>query len=92
MSPDLRIGVGYLTLTDVTLKGNRATIDVRSQAIAGEHPGHDILEYIKSAPTDIEFEIHVPHVAKPFVKKLEEIGLKVTLNKVNENHYYLIVK
>lgn len=79
-------------LLNVELKGNRAIIDVRVQAIAGEHPGRDILKYVKSAPKDIEFEIHVPHGAKPLVKKLEDIGMKVTTNKVNENHYYLVVR
>ena len=81
-----------IQLLDVTLTGNRAIIDVRVQAVAGEHPGHDILKYVKSAPKDIEFEIHVPHEAKPLVKKLEGIGMKVTTNKVDENHYYLIAK
>ncbi|GGM29582.1 hypothetical protein GCM10011351_14600 [Paraliobacillus quinghaiensis] len=74
----------------VKLKGNRAIIDVRVQAAAGEHPGNDILKYVESAPKDIEFEIHVPHEAKPLVKKLEGIGMNVTTNKVDENHYYLI--
>ncbi|WP_138417769.1 amino acid decarboxylase [Aquibacillus sediminis] len=78
-------------MIDIQLEGKRAIIDVRLQALAGEHPGNDVINYIKKSPSDRDFEIHVPHKANPLLKKLEDIGMNVIRHKVKEDHYYLII-
>jgi len=78
-------------MLDVQMEGKVAVIDVRERALKGEHPGDELIEYIRQAPNDIVFEIHVPHEAKPLVKKLDGIGMNVILNKVTDGHYYLVV-
>lgn len=77
-------------MIDVQIKGKVAIIDVREQALRKEHPGNEVLEYIKNAPANLTFEIHVPHEAKPLIKKLESRGMDVQQHKVQKDHYYII--
>lgn len=78
-------------MLEVRMEGKVVVIDVRKRALRGEHPGNEVMDYIKKSPVDMIFEIHVPHEAKPLVKKLEEeIGMVVQPNKVEEGHYYLV--
>ncbi|WP_461183488.1 amino acid decarboxylase [Virgibacillus kimchii] len=76
-------------MLDVKMEGELAIIDVRKQALKKEHPGDKVLEFIDQAHVGIVFEIHVPHKAQPLVEKIEEMGLKVSTNKLEEDHYYL---
>jgi len=75
----------------VKLEGNLAVIDVRQQALKKEHPSDKVLDYIRQAPSHTVFEIHVPHMAQPLVEKLEDLGMEVSRNKIETNHYYLVV-
>ena len=65
----------------------KAIIDLRERILNGEHPRHEVFDFVKSSPEETIFEIHVPRPAKPLRDGLEEMGLNVSLDELDEEHF-----
>ncbi|WP_062354451.1 DUF2249 domain-containing protein [Bacillus kwashiorkori] len=79
-------------MLDVEKIGDLVKIDVRERALRGEHPGHEVMEYIKQAPNNLTIEVHVPHEPTPLMMKLEMLGYEMSVNKISDEHFCLVVK
>jgi hypothetical protein len=77
-------------MLEVAYDGNIAIIDVRERIRQGEHPRHEILNFVKNANRATVVEVHLPHPAPPLVAGLESIGINAIVNKLGPNHYRLM--
>jgi len=65
----------------------KAIIDLRERILNGEHPRHEVFDFVKSSSEETIFEIHVPRPAKPLRDGLKDMGLKVTLDELGAEHF-----
>jgi hypothetical protein len=72
------------------MEGNRAMIDLRAQILAGEHPREAVFEYVKQSSIGIIFEIHTPRLPKPLINGLENMGLKVIVDELENDHFRIV--
>jgi hypothetical protein len=68
----------------------RAVIDIRERILRGEHPRREIMNFVKSAPIGMIFEIHLPHRAEPLVSNFQALGMNAIVNEIEPGHFRLM--
>lgn len=71
---------------DIKIDGKRSIIDLREIILNGGHPRKKVFQYITNAEIGTILEIHTPRYPKPLVKGLEELGLRVIVDELEDDH------
>ncbi|HJV17405.1 MAG TPA: amino acid decarboxylase [Bacillales bacterium] len=75
---------------NIQFDGKRAIMDVRERVLKGEHPRQEIMQFVKTAPVGMIFEIHLPHRGEPLIAGLESLGMNVIVNELEPMHFRLM--
>lgn len=79
-------------MLQVEWEGKKAVIDLRKRILSGEHPRHEVFNFVKQSSEGTTYEIHVPRPAKPLRDGLEDLGLSVSLEEKAKDHFIVIAK
>lgn len=77
-------------MSNVEKDDNRQVFDLRERILNGEHPRGEMFEHAKKAAPGTILEIHTPRRPVPLLKGLEEIGMDITVDEIEEGHVRVV--